>query len=195
MSTKALFITESVLIENSVINESVSYTQLRPAIIEIQEMQIQTIIGSPLYKEIAAQVVSGTVSALNQTLLNDYIQPAMIRWIYVNLPNVLAFKYMNKNMMRRRSEESDVMDLSQMRTAIDDARNKAEWYSERITRYLLENRNSYPLFSSPTAAIDTIYPKMNNYTAGMVLGRNYGMRLRVEERLGGERGICRDCDY
>jgi hypothetical protein len=195
MSTKALFITESVLIENSVINESVSYTQIRPTIIKVQEMRIQPILGSPLYAEIATQVVSGTVTNLNQTLLNEYIQPAIREWLYLELPHVLAYKFMNKNMMRRRSEESDVMDMSEMKAVTDKARNDAEWYSERITRYLLENRNSYPLFNSPPAAIDTIYPKMNNYTAGMVLGRNYGMRLTRRERLDGERGICRDCDY
>jgi hypothetical protein len=56
--TKALFITEQDLIANSIINENVSYTQLRPTIVKVQEMRIQSIIGSDLYKEISTQIVS-----------------------------------------------------------------------------------------------------------------------------------------
>lgn len=192
MSTKALFITESVLIENSVINENVSFAQLRPTIVKVQEMRIQPIIGSALYKEIATQIVSGTVTALNQTLLNDYLQPCIREWIYHELPRVLAFKYMNKNMVRRNSESSDVMSMDEILKVTNDAKNDAEWYSQRITLYLLENRDDYPLFSAPPAAIDTIYPKARNYTAGMVLGNVYP-RLTRRERLDGERGICNDC--
>ncbi|NDD85797.1 hypothetical protein EBZ38_16170 [bacterium] len=93
---KALFISEETLLDNSIINENVSYTQIRPTVIKVQEMRIQPIVGSPLYGELVTQVVSGTTTALNQTLLEDYIQPAMIQWLYYELPMVLAFKYMNK---------------------------------------------------------------------------------------------------
>ena len=48
-------------------------------------------------------------------------------------------------------------------------KNDAEWYSERITRYLMENRTDYPLFNSPPSALDTIYPNGTNYNTGMAL--------------------------
>jgi hypothetical protein len=139
---KALFISEETLLDNSIINENVSYTQIRPTVIKVQEMRIQPIVGSPLYGELVTQVVSGSTSALNQTLLEDYIQPAMIQWLYYELPMVLAFKYMNKGMVRRTSEESSQMSMEEITRLTDKVKNDAEWYSERITRYLMENRNS-----------------------------------------------------
>ena len=96
---KALFISEQTLLDNSVINENVSFTQIRPTIVKVQEMRIQPIVGSALYNEMVGQVVSGTTTALNNTLLEDYIQPAMVQWLYYELPMVLAFKYMNLSLI------------------------------------------------------------------------------------------------
>ncbi len=104
--SKALFISENTLIENSVIGENVSYTQLRPTIVKVQEMHIQPAVGSALYAELVTQVIAGTLSANNTTLMQTYIQPAIIQWMYFELPMVLAFKFMNKGMDRRSSTES-----------------------------------------------------------------------------------------
>jgi hypothetical protein len=192
---KALFISEETLLDNSIINENVSYTQIRPTVIKVQEMRIQPIVGSPLYGELVSQVVSGSTSALNQTLLEDYIQPAMIQWLYYELPMVLAFKYMNKGMVRRTSEESSQMSMEEITRLTDKVKNDAEWYSERITRYLMENRNSYPLWNSPPSALDTIYPNVTNYRTGMVLDRNRRMGISNLDYPYpyGQFGACNDC--
>lgn len=193
---KTLFISEAALIANSVLNENISYTQIRPTLLKMQEMKIQTTIGSDLYNEIGAQVASGTLTPLNSTLLYDYIQPCLIQWMMHEMPSVLAFKYMNKNMVRRTSEESSMMSMDEIQRLMDKAKNDAEWYQERITRYLMENRTLYPFFLNPTPAIDTIYPNRRNYTTGMVLGRTqrplgWGLDMPLSMRLG-----CNDCnDY
>lgn len=171
MATKALFISEAVLIDNSIINENISYTQIRPTIIKAQEMYIQPITGSDLYKDLASKIIAGTITGNNQILLEDYIQPALIQWILVELPYVLAFKYMNKNMVRRSSTESSSMNMEEMRMAMDKLKNDAEWYSERVTKYLQENENLFPLFMNPSSKIDTIIPTGTNYQTGMVLQR------------------------
>ena len=192
---KALFISEETLLDNSIINENVSYTQIRPTVIKVQEMRIQPIVGSALYGQLVTQVVSGTTTALNQTLLEDYIQPAMIQWLYYELPMVLAFKYMNKGMVRRTSEESNQMSMEEITRLTDKVKNDAEWYSERITRYLMENRNSYPLWNSPPSALDTIYPNGTNYRTGMVLdkGRRMGVSNLDYPYPYGPLGGCNDC--
>jgi hypothetical protein len=158
-------------------------------------MRIQPIVGSPLYGELVTQVVSGSTSALNQTLLEDYIQPAMIQWLYYELPMVLAFKYMNKGMVRRTSEESSQMSMEEITRLTDKVKNDAEWYSERITRYLMENRNAYPLWNSPPSALDTIYPNATNYRTGMVLDRNRRMGISNLDYPYpyGQFGACNDC--
>jgi len=117
------------------------------------------------------QVIAGTLSANNTTLMQTYIQPAIIQWMYFELPMVLAFKFMNKGMDRRSSTESTAMSEREMTRLMDKSRDDAEWYTERITRYLQENHTLFPLFDNPPVAIDTIYPANSAYQTGMVLGR------------------------
>ena len=191
--TKALFITEQDLIANSIINENVSYTQLRPTIVKVQEMRIQPIIGSDLYKEISTQIVSGTTTALNQTLLEEYIQPAIREWIYFELPHVLAFKYMNKGMVRRTSDESSQMSMEEIERLVNKAKNDAEWYSERITRYLIEYRLDYPLFNNPSVKVDTIRPRRDNYVTGLNLTSPHRIPRSFAERYQGDNPYCNDC--
>jgi hypothetical protein len=178
MANIGFLITERTLIENSVINENVSMAVVRPTLVKVQEMRIQTIIGSPLYKDLEAKVIAGTLTqALNPvqfTLVEEYIVPCIIQWTYYELPLVLAYRMMNKNMVRRRSEESEVMSTSEMTYWLDKAKNDAEWYSERVTAYLMENRNLFPLYFNPTVALDTIYPASDNYDTGLVM--NSGLR-------------------
>jgi hypothetical protein len=167
---KALFISEQTLLDNSVINENVSFTQIRPTIVKVQEMRIQPIVGSALYSEMVTQVVSGTTTATqHHPTWRTTSNPPMVQWLYYELPMVLAFKYMNKGMVRRTSEESSQMSMDEITRLTDKVKNDAEWYSERITRYLMEQKANYPLFNSPPSALDTIYPNGTNYNTGMAL--------------------------
>jgi hypothetical protein len=191
---KPLFCTEAWLIENSIINENVSYTQLRPTLIKVQEMRIQPIVGTDLFRELESQIVAGSVSALNTTLLDDYLRPAIREWVYFELPNVLAFKYMNKGMVRRDSQESQQMSMEEIKRLIAKAQNDAEWYSERATRYLLQNRTDYPLFNNPSIDIDKIRPQMQNYQVGINLGIPNRHPVRTfARRYQGKNGFCDEC--
>ena len=193
MANIGFLITERALIENSVINENVSMAVIRPTLVKVQEMRIQPIIGSPLYKDLVAKVVAGTLTqALNPndfTLVEDYIVPAIIQWTYYELPVVLAYRMMNKNMVRRRSEESEMMSTTEMTYWLDKAKNDAEWYSERLTNYLMEKRTLFPLFFNPTVALDTIFPENDNYETGMVMGSRY-----PRPGYDSHNPYCRDCD-
>jgi hypothetical protein len=191
---KALFVSEAWLQENSIINENVSYSQIRPTLVKVQEMRIQPIVGTDLYRELEGQIVSGTTTTLNSTLLNDYLRPAIREWLYFELPNVLAFKYMNKGMVRRRSEESEVMDMEEVKRLIAKAQNDAEWYSERATRYLLQFRTDYPLFNNYSLDIDKIRPQTQNYQVGINLNiPNRFRRPSFSERYQGQNGYCDGC--
>ena len=65
---------------------------------------------------------------------------------------------------------------------MDKSRDDAEWYTERITRYLQENHTLFPLFDNPPTAIDTIYPANSSYQTGMVLGGGGAIVIRLTTR-------------
>ena len=148
MSQKALFITEKQLKDASLINENVSMVKLRPTVIMCQEMHIQPIIGSDLYKELQTQIIGNTLTQENEDLLSDYIQPCLQMWVQMEFPMAFGFQLRNKNVERGTYQNSTQASVGELQRLIDYYKGKAEWYAERITRFILANLNDYPAYQT-----------------------------------------------
>ena len=89
--------------------------------------------------------------------------------------------------------------LEEIAMVTDRAKNKAEWYAERLTKYLLSNETLYPKYiTQENPNIDTIYPKRTNYTSGMYLGGVGGACCEGEKNFKGltvDRGRREYCNY
>jgi hypothetical protein len=169
-----LFISERYLVETSVISENMNMALVRPTLIKVQEMKIMPAIGSPLYKSIENKIIAGTaLTAKEEVLRVDYLAPAIVQWMYAELPYVLAYRFMNKNAVKRRSEESELMQKDELIFWVEKARSDAEWYTLRAVRYLEANLSDFPLFQNPTNAVDTIYPERQSYDVGMNMDLPY----------------------
>lgn len=77
--TTILLISEDYVKTNSGLDSNTYGKFLMPAIKEAQEMGLQTIIGTGLYKTILAMVAEGTIADVENSdyknLLDAYIQP------------------------------------------------------------------------------------------------------------------------
>ena len=164
-----LFIGESYIKDTSYIDENVDIKLLRNSILETQDLRILPILGTGLYNECKTQVQAGTLTALNSTLLNTYVNVALKYWVLHDAALILTFKVMNKSVVKRTAENAEVVSVTDLDRLMDFFKGRAEFYSERVTRYLLSNTTFYPLYLTAGNSIDTIYPKQNNYTQGLNL--------------------------
>ena len=92
---------------------------------------------------------------------------------------------MNKSIATRSSENANAASLNDLLILEERFKNNAEWYSQRITNYLLTNSTLYPLYLSPGNTIDTIVPKRTMYSSGMYLGSTIGKNLPFSDRFQG----------
>jgi len=166
-----IFIGEKYIKDTSYIDENVDIDLLTNCILETQDFRVLPIIGTGLYDELKDQITNSTLTALNTTLLNTYIAPALKYWVLHDGALILSYKVMNKNIVKRDSENSDSLQLDELDRLMDYFKVRAEFYSERITRYLVENETDYPLYSDAGDGFDTVHPKKNNYTQGLYLGQ------------------------
>ncbi len=180
-----IFISEQALKDNSIINENVDMKVLLPVIKLAQEKYMMPILGTGLYNELKTQITAATITVLNKTLLDDYIQPALIWWIMSEAPMPLTYKFMNKSVATRSSENANAASLNDLLKLEERFKDNAEWYSQRITNYLLQNIQSYPLYSNPGSGIDTIVPKKTMYSTGMYLGSTLSKNLPFRDRFQG----------
>lgn len=168
------FISADKLKEDTVISENTDNKLIAPTILMVQDIYIQGILGTSLYNELKTQIQSNSVSALNQTLLNDYLQNTIKHYCMAELCLPLTYKFMNKSIVTKNSENSSTATLEQLSQIKNYYLNHAEWYAKRIVKYLQENQTQYPLWLGGNTTIDAIHPRTNTYHTGMFLGNTRG---------------------
>lgn len=165
----ALFMGEQYFKDLSYVDENMDVKLIRPVIVEAQELRILPLIGTGLYNEISTQINAGTTSAANITLL-DLIKKSLRYWTLFEGVDSFVFKFKNRSIVKQNAENTTTIEVSDLVRLKEQFRDKAQIFDERITRFLIENSNSYPLFYNPGNGADTIHPKTKNYQAGIFLG-------------------------
>ena len=157
----------------------------------VQDIYIQSILGTSLYNQLKTEIQNNTVSALNQTLLNDYLQTAIKYYCMAELTTPLTYKFMNKSVVVKNSENSTTATPEQLSQIKNYYLNHAEWYAKRIVKYLQENQSQYPLWLNGNTTIDAIQPRTNTYNTGMFLGNTRGGKFSTSLPIDkGEKDCC-----
>lgn len=95
----ALWIGQEYLKSKSVINDNADFQILKPIIQAVQDLFIEPILGTKLYKQIDTQITNNTLTVANQTLLNDYILKCMLWYVMAESSKVFKFRYTNKGIV------------------------------------------------------------------------------------------------
>ena len=167
-------ISEQAIKDNTILNENVDPKLIAPAILESQDMHIQTLIGSGMYNKVVSLIPSGAISLpanVNyKTLLDSYIQPCLKYYVLSELVLPMTIKLMNKSIATRSAENSNAISIDDMALVTETFRNKAEWYGQRMINYLKDNYTLFPEYLTIIqSAYSTILPKQASYTCGMFL--------------------------
>ena len=167
-----MLLSEEKLKNESVIQENVDPKIIKPVLKEVQSYYIIPIIGSELYNDIQTTYPVWSADYLN--LIDNYIQPVMIQYALFELPWAMNYKYFNKSVGTQDAENMEPADLEELTRITNNRKNKAEYFSERLTRFLIANPTKFPLYlSSTNIKTDTVFAQRNNYTSGMNLDKYF----------------------
>jgi len=170
MAQIALFISAAQMKSDCPIDENVDEKVIIQAIRYSQEEYTKNVLGTALYDEVKAQILAGTLTALNTTLRDSYIREALKWWVMYEGLEELHFKFTNKSVMTKTSENSNPASLNDILDLKNKYRNRAERMDKKTINYLCENSDSYPLYLNPGNGTDTITPKASTYNTGWYLG-------------------------
>ncbi len=170
MAIPVILLSEATLKQRSILQDNVDMKVVSPAILDVQEEYILPILGTSLYNDLIEQVRDNALTTPYRTLLDDYITRTMVWYCRFELPMDLTYKYGNKSVGVQNADNMNPVSIEEMQYIVNRAKNKAEWYAERLTKFLLSNPQDYPLYlNQPNARIDTIFAKRTNYTSGLAL--------------------------
>jgi len=168
-----LLISEAKIKAFTDLNESVDDSLIVNAIREAQDISIQPIIGTKLYNVIIEKIDNNSISGSYQTLLDDYIQPALT---YASLYNITENVYVrtrnNGLLTPTGGENSQNVDKTMYDTKRQSIFNKQQFYSDTLSRYLNEKYNLFPELGQNTELYQFVPDYGSQYRSPIVMQRN-----------------------
>jgi hypothetical protein len=140
----------------------------------IQDRYIHPICGTALYNKIQDLIENNTIgqpiNSVYKNLLDSYLTDVLFNYVLAELPMSMQFKYVNKGVLKRTSENSDQPDFNELTSVMEFYKGYAEWYAERAINYLCANSTLYPEYLNPGSDVTTINPVSNQYRSSIYLG-------------------------
>ena len=179
-----LYISSTRLKKDSAIGGSVSDDLVMPYILLAQDMNILPILGTDLDNKLKSEIQAGTLAGAYKTLVETYIQPALVQFAFVSLVPYLRLRFVNNAVVvMGATDQSSSATYEDLKPVMDTATDAAEFYRQRCIDYLRNNSSSFTEYTSNTGA--DLDPTTRNYYAGINLDTNIARNNRLTGFLQG----------
>lgn len=180
--TKVLLISEDFIKTNSALSDNYFGKWLLPAIKSAQDMGLQSIIGTKLYKKLLDLVKTGEIvneeNTNYKTLIDEYVRDYLLYKVLQESVPIANVKI--SNIGTKLAEDERIISLSQgeadlLQHSFDD---KADFYRKRLQNYLLSNYDLFPELESSCSCEEDIKPNLKTSANPTVwLGGLYSKKI------------------
>jgi len=173
-----LLVSENKLKRFTDINNNLDVDLISSVIREAQIIHITRLLGSKLYDKIIAEVDAGTLSGNYKSLVDDYVQDALLYWAYYESLETIYLRPRNAGLVKPTGGENNIdADIALYDKKRQSIKNKAEYFSERLVDYLAYNESLFPEFGTETN--EDIVPDQGTQFRSPIVFRS-GVRADIE---------------
>jgi len=143
--TDTFLISEAKIRQYTDVNDSLDTAFIKNAIRTAQDIYLQRIIGTVLYNKLLADVDASTLTGEYKTLVDDYIQDFLLYATYWESLEAIYIRPKNNGLLNATGGENSQSvgrDLYEVKR--QSTQNKLQYYSERLTSYIIEKQNVLP---------------------------------------------------
>ena len=163
-----LYISATRLKKDTALGGSVDDNLIMPYILLAQDMNILPILGTDLDAKLKTEIQADTLAGAYKTLVETYIQPALVQFAFSTLAPYLRLRFSNNSVVvMGATEQSSSATYDDIKPLMETATDAAEFYRQRAIDYLRDNTSSFPEYSSNTGA--DLDASTANYFAGIQL--------------------------
>ena len=167
----ALFIKVDDIRKKSILSGSVDTDKFIQFVKIAQQIHITNYLGSKLYDRLNDGIIAGDLTAIEKTLLNDYVQDALIHYAAAEYLPFAAYNVGNGGVFKHTPENTFSVDKQEVDYLVQRHKEYANYYAKRLVDYLCNNSTLYAEYS--TNVEDDIRPsKLINYSGGWYLDNN-----------------------
>jgi len=176
--TTTFIVSESKVKQYTPLNNNVDNELVTNCIREAQDIHLQTVIGTKLYRKILSEIKNDTLSGIYKTIVDEYIENFLIYAVYYESLDEINTRPRNNGLLKPSGgENSQSISTSDYQLKRQGVKNKMEFYAQRLAEYLCENSNSIPELNSVQFLYE-MYPNLSNqYKSPFVFGKNKNVVL------------------
>lgn len=144
MARKVLLIDEKSIKAKSVLEENIDSKILARVILDVQNIQLKSILGKKLFDDVIEAVYqvstddSYTMSSQLKELLDDYITPFLVYAVLVDFLTTNNFKITNKGVLKLNDSNATNLSNDDLNYTANYHRNKMTSYKDALLEYLKE---------------------------------------------------------
>lgn len=174
-----LLVSEAKLKRFTDINNNLDTDLISSVIREAQIIHITRLLGSRLYDKIIEDVQSDSLTGVYKSLVDDYIQDALIYWSYYESLETIYLRPRNAGLVKPTGGENNIdADLALYDKKRQSIKNKAEYFSERLVDFLCYNSSTFPEYG--TEQNEDIFPDRDTQFKSPIVFRG-GVRADIEK--------------
>jgi len=153
-------VTAEEVISNSFTNANTDPALISNNTILLSELaHLKTAIGKKFYEELKTQNNDGTLTAANQTLMNDFLIRTLCWFARFEVINEIQSNSSSMGIVHNIDEFSTIIDPAELNAYKQDTYRKSEIYLQDMLEYLNDSDNSadYPTYTANAPCNTTTY--------------------------------------
>ena len=153
-------VTAAEVISNSFTNANTDPALISNNTILLSELgHLKTAIGKKFYEELKTQNNDGTLTAANQTLMNDFLIRTLCWFARFEVINEIQSNSSSMGIVHNIDEFSTIIDPAELNAYKQDTYRKSEIYLQDMLEYLNDSDNSadYPTYTANAPCNTTTY--------------------------------------
>jgi len=179
-----LYISSTRIKKDTALGGSVDDNIIMPYILLAQDMFILPVLGTDLDAKLKSDIQGGSLAGAYKTLVETYIQPALVQFAFAELAPFLRLRFVNNSIVvMGDTDTGSAATFEDLSPIISRSKDAAEFYRERLIEYIRNNTSSFPEYSTNSGA--DLDPTVNNYFAGINLDVNVPRSNRLKGFLQG----------
>ena len=147
-----LLISEDLIKTDSTLNINLESKNLLPAIKRAQDIHLQEVIGTDLYRALQQKIYDGVIEDVNNEaykyLLDVFICPYLLEIVIYELSIELAADIANTGVIQPTDTHFKQVSSSDRNAIKDQCKYNSDSYKLMLQRYLINNKSKYPELST-----------------------------------------------
>jgi len=164
MALEQIYLCNTALLkEKTFINKNVEDSILKVAMIRTQDLHIEPLLGTVLFKKVLADIKAGEIAGDYATLLEKYVLPCFFAYVEHTLAPHLNTEIRNKAVGKSGDQDIRPASEQELNYILDRYFEQAEKYRSRLVAYLCDNKNLFPELSVNTGNKEDLPPTQDDF--------------------------------